>query len=391
MGRQKEIAESIISAILATDHGKRNILGRILYFISAFLTLFRIRLVRLRNDIFHHLRNRVWQIDEDGYDRSFAGQEPLETKGDMGFSGSSFFNTTDGKYLVKSVPRGFEHSFFRDDLLQPYAEYVESSPTSLLIRITDFLGWANISLGGMLGIVPNYHIVMENLLVGRDEAAASSGTDTWQTWDLKPTSYFFPERDIANGKLTSAATKSKLADTFDDKIVLTQSERENFLSQLENDTALLAQHKAVDYSLFLVRIPLSEPQNPFAAAADADADADIDNAPPSPTYPPFAPPSPPTWRTGMRSADGKYVFRAAVLDFFWAKHKVQPRLFTALIKAYNLLDRKGPMSITTSPEEYRQRFLGMCGGFVEVDGEGDTTTLRNSGGEREQGGEGGHA
>jgi hypothetical protein len=376
MGRQREIAESIISAILAADHDKRNLLGRILYYISAFLTLFRIRLTRLRNDIFHKLRTKTWQIDEDTYDRSFAGQSPLSAKGDMGFSGSSFFTTTDGKYLVKSVPRGFEHSFFRDDLLEPYVNYMSSSPTSLLIRITDFLGWANISLGGLLGLVPNYHIVMENLLVGRDEAAKSSGADTWETWDLKPTSYFYPERDIAQGKLTSAATKSKLADTFDDKIVLTASERDAFLGQLEKDTALLAQHKAVDYSLFLVRIPLSTPQNPFAAAADdaeSEVETEIDNAPAEPTYPPFAPPSPPTWRTGMRSADGKYVFRAAVLDFFWAKHKVQPRLFTVLIKVYNLLDRKGPMSITTSPEEYRERFLGMCTGFVEVreGGEGE--------------------
>lgn len=38
----------------------------------------------------------------------------------MGYSGSSFFRTADNRYLIKSIPRAFEHSFFREDLLVPY-------------------------------------------------------------------------------------------------------------------------------------------------------------------------------------------------------------------------------------------------------------------------------
>lgn len=139
---------------------------------------------------------------------------------------------------------------------------------------------------------------------------------------------------------------------------------------MTQDTALLAENMAVDYSLFLVRIPLSIPQNPFAD------DAEFDNAPPEPEYPPFAPPEAPSWRTGVRSSDGKYVYRAAVLDFFWAKHKVQPKLFTLLIKAYNFIDRQGPMSITTTPAEYRERFLKMCQEMVEVKDEGEPAGRR---------------
>lgn len=360
MGRQDAISKSVVAAILTADHkDRRSLLRRILFIFSAFITLFQIPLIRIRNDVFEGLRTDTWQLDEGGYKRSFSGDESLESKGDMGYSGSSFFNTTDGKYLVKSVPRGFEHSFFRDDLLEPYAKYMASQPLSLLIRITEFLGWSHTALGGLLGLVPNYHIAMENLLIGKTEAKASGGGD-WQSWDLKPTSYFFPERDIASGNLTSQATKSKLADHFDDKIVLSQAEKDSFLAQLKKDTALLAENKAVDYSLFLVRIPLSQPQNAFAD------DPEIDNAPQTPDYPPFAPPGPPTWRTGVRSADGKFVFRAAVVDFFWAKHKIQPRLFTLLIKAWNLVDRQGPMSITTTPDEYRERFLEMCEEIVEI-------------------------
>jgi hypothetical protein len=237
---------------------------------------------------------------------------------------------------------------------------MKANPRSLLIRITDFLGWRHYTLGGLIKIIPNYHIVMENLLVGRDEGEAAGG-DKWQNWDLKPTTYFFPERDIADGRLTSEATKSKLADEFNDKIVITQSEADDLMKQLEGDTQLLANNRAVDYSLFLVRIPITTPQDPFADQPGHD------NAPPAPEYPPFAPPDPPTWRTGIKSADGKYVYRAAILDFFWAKHKAHAKFMTGLIKAYNLIDKQGPMSITTGSREYRKRFLGMCRGFLDTE------------------------
>lgn len=248
------------------------------------------------------------------------------------------------------------------------------------MRITDFLCWENISIGGILGLAPTHHIVMENLLLGQTEASQAGGEE-WKTFDLKPHDYFFPERDIAGGYLSTEATKDRLVDIFDGKIVLTQAQADEFLGLLEQDTLVLQECNAVDYSLFLVRIPLSSPQNPFADGANHDNapespqkppqdpfadDVNHDNAPIPPQEPPLAPPSPPTWRTGIRSADSKYVFRAVVLDFFWAKHKAQPKIFTFLIKCWNLVNRQGPMSITTTPEEYRTRFLKMCSHLVEV-------------------------
>ena len=237
-------------------------------------------------------------------------------------------------------------------------------PKSLLVRISDFLASEYTSLGGILGLAPTHHIVMENLLLGQSEVQ-SSGGEKWETYDLKPTSYFFPERDIANGTLTSAATKSRLADNFEDKIVLTQSQADEFLAQLEQDTKLLEQCNAVDYSLFLVRIPLVSPQDPFADDAD-HGDTDHDDAPGPPYKSPPTSSGPSTWRTGVRSADDKYVFRAVILDFFWAKHKFQPRVFTFLVGIYRLLARHEPMSITTTSDEYRSRFLKMCSDMVEI-------------------------
>ena len=232
---------------------------------------------------------------------------------------------------------------------------------SLLVRICDFLASAYYPLGSLLGLAPTHHIVMENILYGQD-AAASEATDAeWENWDLKPTSYFFPERDIAAGKLASEATKSRLADKFDGKILLTQAQADELLAQLAADTKLLAECNAVDYSLFLVRITTAN-QNPFADPQNSEDAGEL-----VPDEPPFVPPGPPSWRTGVTSADGKHIFRAAVLDFFWAKHKVQPRVMTALINLWNLfISRQGHMSITTTSDEYRERFLKMCSEIVEV-------------------------
>lgn len=185
---------------------------------------------------------------------------------------------------------------------------------------------------------------MENLLYGKK--------DDWESYDLKPTSYFYPERDIAGGALASEATKSKLADDFNEKIVLTQDLAEAFQSELERDTRLLSDSNAVDYSLFLVRIPRPAAINPFA-------DPDL-------TETPLVPPGPPSWRSGIVSADDKWIYRAAILDFFWAKHTIHAKAMTGLIRTYNIVDRQGPMSVTTDSPEYRKRFLKMCADMVEV-------------------------
>jgi hypothetical protein len=199
---------------------------------------------------------------------------------------------------------------------------------------------------------------MDNIMYGREEAKKQGEAD-WEKWDLKPTSYFYPERDIAGGALTSEATKSQLADEFHDKIILRREQAEDFFSSLEADTKLLAEHNAVDYSLFLVRM-----KTPQQAAASMPPPTESATGP---ADSPSTPPSAPTWRTGVTSADGKYIFRASILDFFWAKHKVQPRAMTLLIKLWNLLVIKhGPMSITTTPDEYRERFLKLCRGIVEI-------------------------
>ncbi|KAK3399163.1 hypothetical protein B0T20DRAFT_193020 [Sordaria brevicollis] len=380
MGRTKTIARSIARAITDTSglakrrSSSRNPLRLILSLFSLFFSIHQLVLQKIRPADFANLRRNHWDVEDGEYYESFKPQdgdkpeESLSSIGDMGFSGSTFYSTQDQKYLVKSVPRHSEHSFFRDDLLTPYVEYMATHPRSLLVRICDFLGASGVSIGRIFRLAPSHHIVMENIMYGRSEAKKRGDVD-WEDWDLKPTSYFYPERDIADGALTSEATKSQLADEFHDKIRLTKKQADEFFKCLEEDTALLAEHNAVDYSLFLVRMhtPAGQDNNPDpAAASSSEAVEEV-----VPTEGPSVPPSPPSWRTGIASADGKYIYRASILDFFWAKHKLQPQVMTVLIKLWNLLiSKQGPMSITTTPEEYRQRFLKMCRSYVEVVGEG---------------------
>lgn len=401
--RENQIAKSIIYVIINNDEDghpiqRQTILSRLVSYFNLYWLSFRL----VREDLFRNLRE-FWAIKPSDYKDSFtpssaasrnSNKAPmLQPMGDMGYSGSTFFRTADGAYLVKSVPRSFEHNFFKNDMLLPYADHMRANPGSLLIRITDFLECARGSLGTLFGLAPSHHIVMENILYGQDEKKASSsmsggsgnGGDAeegqpkkkkrWESWDLKPASYFFPERDIAGGKLTSEATKSKLADEFEGKLYLTLDQAEDFKAQLQKDTKMLADCNAVDYSLFLVRISVDGDGDDDQEAGTADvqsslAQAQADGETPvvPPAQPPFAPPGPPSWCTGISSSNGREVYRAAVLDFFWAKHTAHAKAMTGLIKTYNLIDEQGPMSVTAEADEYRQRFMKMCLDMIEVDG-----------------------
>ncbi|KAH8427305.1 phosphatidylinositol phosphate kinase family protein [Aspergillus melleus] len=336
--RQAALSKSIQLALFRNPKDfRRTWLGQIL----AFFSLFYLKLLRYGDETFQRMRNEAWEIDEDEYKSSFRGENrtlPLKPMGDLGFSGSTFFSTSNSKFLVKSLPRHFEHSFFREDLFQPYYRHIRTHPQTLLVWITDYLYAPYKSLGSLLNTTPAHHIIMENVLYGREEDPRYS--DLWETYDLKPIDYFYPERDLVPEPLVSEETISRLADEFPDKIRLTRAQYEDMMSMLRTDTELLEASNTVDYSLFLVRYP---------AAGEPDA---VGKRTP--------------WRVGVPSTDGKWKYRAVVLDFFWAKHKLHAQAMTGVVQTFNVLGRQGPMSITTTAEEYRQKFLSMVDAMMEV-------------------------
>ena len=352
MGRRNTlISKSILRALFLDQHqDQRTLLARIL----AFFTFLELKLQRYKADVFKDLRSKTWELSEDEYKESFRQKDRsgggLEPVGDLGYSGSTFFTTSNSKFLIKSLPRPSEYRFFARDLFEPYVTHMASNPNSLLVRITDFLYSPTVTLGALLGLAPSCHIVMENILFGKE---SSKDSKAWETYDLKPITYFYPERDIAGGRLANESTKERLVDRFDDVIRISDSERTLLLQTLQSDTKILEENNAVDYSLFLVRYP---------------AETAASFVPPKGTPEPSANPStPPKWRLGIQSSDGKWIYRLVVLDFFWAKHKTQAKAMTGLISSFNLVARKGPMSITTNSVEYRRRFLHMVEGIVVSD------------------------
>lgn len=221
---------------------------------------------------------------------------------------------------------------------------MELNENSLLVRITDLLYSPTTTLGAAIGTAPSHHIVMENILYGKS-ACAKHHQEQWETYDLKPNDYFYPERDIAGGRLAPESVKERLIDEFPDKIRVTIDEKEELVAQLTRDSKILQANNAVDYSLFLVRYP-----------------ADLEHVP--------APPGrASSWRSGVVSRDRKWIYRVIILDFFWAKDALQAQTLTGLVKLFNALKwgkDHGPMSITTTSDEYRQRFLAMVENMVEV-------------------------
>lgn len=140
--------------------------------------------------------------------------------------------------------------------------------------------------------------------------------------------------------LVSEDTLRKLADQFDDKIRLSQEQYESLKQVLKADTDFLRSSNAVDYSLFLIRFPASS--QPEVVGRHAP------------------------WRIGVESADGKWKYRAVLLDFFWARHKLHAQAMTGVIQTFNVIGRQGPMTITTTADEYQQKFLAMVDSMVEV-------------------------
>jgi len=319
--------------------------------ILAFFSFFQLKLARYKEETFEGLRQETWQIDDDEYKESFRqkGKDGagLEAVGDLGYSGSTFFTTANSKYLIKSLPRPSEYRFFAHDLLQPYVSHMRSTPSSLLVRITDFLYCPYFTLGALFAFAPACHIIMENILFGKE---SSPDKDSWETYDLKPITYFYPERDIAGGRLASESTKERLVDKFEDVIRVKDDLRMTLLQTLQSDTKLLEENNAVDYSLFLVRYPASAASSSIPPKALPDPESH--------------PSVPPGWRLGIPSSDGKWMYRLVVLDFFWAKHRLQAKAMTGLINSFNVVARKGPMSITADPTEYRERFMNMVNALI---------------------------
>lgn len=289
--------------------------------------------------------------DSSRSQRRNAWEAELIPAGDLGYSGSTFLMTSNGKYIVKSLDRRFEYRFFMHELFRPYVDHMTAYPGSLLVRVTDMLYVPGSNLNRLLGLSATHLVIMENLLHGKEKEENENAGAQWSTYDLKPDNYFFPERDIAGGSLSSENVKNKLIDQMPSRLRVSAQMKDELFTILNADTEFLANSNVVDYSLFLVRLPgpsqqpKSQSSKKFAASDDTQLAARRNDEE--------------TWRNGVTSIDGKWIYRIVIIDFFWARHMLQPRILSGLVKTFNIFAKKGPMSITADPIEYRGRFMNM--------------------------------
>ncbi|KAH9839007.1 uncharacterized protein C8Q71DRAFT_747116 [Rhodofomes roseus] len=206
------------------------------------LSLYDVELHRDAPQKFSELR-RIWDVDEEDYVRECLGR--WESFGTAGLSGSMFFHSSNKQYMLKSLGRAFETRFLHEHFLPRYFEFVKSHPDSLIHKIYDVLYTMDRRLGECLRLSPNHYIIIENIAYGKQ--------DDWETFDLKPTNYLEPVRDLLpNGMHISGATDVLPPD----KVILASAEeRASLLARARADVAFLASIKAIDYSVLLVRAP----------------------------------------------------------------------------------------------------------------------------------------
>lgn len=116
---------------------------------------------------------------------------------------------------------------------------------------------------------------------------------------------------------------------------------------MEHDTAFLAKMETIDYSLLLGRYPI---------------EMFHDKPDPSKHRDPLVLPKKDDFVRGVRSADGKWVYKMCILDFFWNVQQLRPKIIKAAGAAL-------PEQTTTAePERYREEFLkyGFCSFLIKT-------------------------
>ncbi|KAG5961039.1 hypothetical protein E4U58_004432 [Claviceps cyperi] len=327
---------------------------------------FHLDLTRLQYADFHVLRHDFWDIEEDQYTSSFKpsashaaeglrpsdrGQEhvpSLESAADLGYSDSSLLHTNDGKYLVKSLNRSRESDSVVNELFDSYTVHVKTHPSSLLARVTDVLYAPRATLGSILGIQLRHHIIMENLLQGLGNNRDGATDDVkWETYDLKPDDSFVPEYDLADGaSLRSDEAVYRFVGEILDQVDAPPLVKQELIDILLEDTKFLARSNIADYSLFFARFPKAEVRS--AATVEGEEDQIASTAQVSPS-----------WRSGVSSTDGRWIYRAGLMDFLWSTRKTCAKERTGFVGALSSLFKKGRDLVPKEPEEYRSEFMNM--------------------------------
>lgn len=328
---------------------------------------------------------RHFGIDDDRYVHSIGpgnmlsnlmlgSLSSLAELGTEGKSGSFFYFTSDGMYMVKTI-RKDEHKLFRKILPQYYYHMTRPSgsdadpnPDSLLTRIVG-CHVVRLSKHSKVGANKIYFVVMTNML--RTEVDLHRRFDLKGSWVGRRTQNV--ESAIENQKTLKDLDFKDLGE----KIRVGPANKARLLRSLEYDATFLERHALIDYSVLVGvhdKKPVVKKKN---APAEGSSAPEKHSSFASDGY--FASSSNildsnalqgegfgrvPYFQKchgGMESTDGRRVYVLGVIDFLtqYSNRKVAERV----LKACACMDPNG-ISVAP-PKKYKKRFVAFMSDCLE--------------------------
>ncbi|KAL0234188.1 hypothetical protein PCE1_001226 [Barthelona sp. PCE] len=184
--------------------------------------------------VFKALRDRMG-VDSDSYIASLCNDSTLFETATPGKSGSTFYYSHDGSYVIKTITKA-ESKIIRK-FLPHYYRHVMLYPHTLLSR---FYGLHRVRGG----IGTTHFIVMANVF----------DCPNWihEKYDLKGSTYGRRSRDEDIGDPTKTLKDINFIEMRGERsLVLGPLKRQIFLEQLRADAFFLADHGIMDYSLLI--------------------------------------------------------------------------------------------------------------------------------------------
>lgn len=176
-----------------------------------------------------------------------------------GKSGSFFFHTSDGKYMIKTI-KPSEFNSLRMQL-SFYYQYIQENPKTLLTR---YFGLHEIKCYNDTKLIYDIYIVVMNNVFDLDDPTAII-----EKYDLKGSLYgrkSTPE-EIKDGH---AQKDNNLLESQEKLILLDSEIKQIVCNQIASDAKFLAENNIIDYSLLLGFVPATKDsnENPMFDKAD---------------------------------------------------------------------------------------------------------------------------
>ena len=203
--------------------------------------------------IFSYLRCLDKVTNEDII-RSFlpSFNKNIISKNEGGRSGNLFLGTCNKKYLVKTINYE-ELIFIRDQFLYNYVNYISENNDSLINRI---YGIYELQYDNLLKKESIYLVLMRNLyeIFNKENVIVK--------FDLKGSSY---NREIETNEefMQTDVLKDENFRSREKVIYLNYENSENIKKILIRDSEFLKSFQIMDYSLFIIKISISEIENKF--------------------------------------------------------------------------------------------------------------------------------